>query len=42
MRAAEDGVADEPVGWHPELGEARENRGFESAFGVIEREFDFA
>jgi hypothetical protein len=30
------------TGWNAEFGEARQNGGVERAFGVIEREFDFA
>ena len=42
VRAAKHGVSDEPVRGHAEFREARANRGVEIAFGMIEREFDFA
>jgi len=42
VRTAEHRVTEEPVSRHAKLLEARANRGFESALGVIEREFQFA
>jgi hypothetical protein len=42
VRAAEHGVSDEPVVAHAEFSETRADGGFENAFGMIEREFDFA
>jgi hypothetical protein len=42
VRTAEYGVTDEPVCRHAEIREARANRGFEIALGMVEREFDFA
>ena len=42
VRAAKHGVSDKPVLGHTEFREARADGGFEGAFGMIEREFDFA
>nr|WP_246641545.1 hypothetical protein [Paraburkholderia edwinii] len=42
VRSAEHGVADKPVCRHAEIREARANRGFEIAWGMVEGKFDFA
>ena len=42
VRAAKHRVTEEPVRRHAEFREARANRGFKGAFGVVEREFKFA
>jgi hypothetical protein len=41
MRAAEYGEMDKPICRYAEIREARANRGFKIAFGVVQREFDF-
>ena len=42
MRTAKHRVADEIARRYAEIVESRANCGFQSRFGVIEREFDFA